>query len=208
MLEMNSFDTICHEHLEYYALAPMERLFAEHNLEVVDVHLNDINGGSFRIVVGHAGKTKPSAEAQGRMQQLRMKEFDLGLDTDAPFAAFRKNIKKIRSDLLAFLRKAKAQKKLVHGYGASTKGNTTLQYCGLNPGLVSAIADRNSDKWGSRTIGTDIPIISEEESRQRKPDYYLVLPWHFIEEFKKRESEFLARGGKFIMPMPNVHLVN
>jgi hypothetical protein len=207
MLEMNSFDTICHEHLEYYALAPMERLFAEHDLEVVDVHLNDINGGSFRIVVGHAGKTKPSPEAQARLQQLRMKEFDLGLDTDAPFAAFRRNIKKIRADLQAFLRKAKAQKKIVHGYGASTKGNTTLQYCGLNPTLVSAIADRNPDKWGSRTIGTNIPIISEEESRKRKPDYYLVLPWHFIEEFKKRESEFLARGGKFIMPMPNVHLV-
>jgi hypothetical protein len=207
MLEMNSFDTICHEHLEYYALAPMERLFAEHDLEVVDVHLNDINGGSFRIVVGHAGKTKPSPEAHARMQELRMKEFDLGLDTDAPFAAFRKNIKKIRSDLQAFLKKAKAQKKVVHGYGASTKGNTTLQYCGLNPNLVSAIADRNPDKWGSRTIGTNIPIISEEESRKRKPDYYLVLPWHFIEEFKKRESEFLAGGGKFIMPMPNVHLV-
>ena len=207
MLEMNSFDTVCHEHLEYYALAPMERLFAEHDLEVVDVHLNDINGGSFRIVVGHAARTKPSPEAQTRVQQLRLKEFELALDTDAPFARFRSSIKKIRKDLLTFLKKAKAEKKLVHGYGASTKGNTTLQYCGLTLDLVRAIADRNEDKWGSYTIGTNIPIISEEESRKQKPDYYLVLPWHFIEEFKKRERDFLARGGKFVLPMPEVRLV-
>lgn len=207
MLAMNSFDTICHEHLEYYALAPMERLFAEHDLEVVDVHLNDINGGSFRIVVGHAGKTKPLPEASSRVQQLRLKEFELALDSDAPFAVFRNNIKRIRKELLAFLRKARAQKKLVHGYGASTKGNTTLQYCGVTPDLVRAIADRNEDKWGSYSIGTNIPIISEEESRKQKPDYYLVLPWHFIEEFKKREKEFLARGGQFVLPMPEVRFV-
>lgn len=207
MLAANSFDTICHEHLEYYALAPMERLFAEHELEVLDVHLNDINGGSFRIVVGHAGKTKPSSEAQDRVQALRLKEFELALDIDTPYALFRKQIRKIRKDLVAFLRKAKTQKKLVHGYGASTKGNTTLQYCGLTPSLVPAIADRNPDKWGSSTIGTNIPIISEEESRRQKPDYYLVLPWHFIDEFKRREHEFLSRGGKFVLPMPEVRLV-
>lgn len=208
MLEMNSFDTICHEHLEYYGLAPMERLFAEHGLEVVDVTLNNINGGSFRIAVGHAGRFKPSAEATERVQQLRLKEFEMGLDTDAPYAVFRRNIKKIRTDLKAFLRKAKAQKKLVHGYGASTKGNTTLQYCEVTPDLMPAIADRNEDKWGSHTIGTNIPIISEEQSRKLKPDYYLVLPWHFIDEFKVREKEFLARGGKFVLPMPEVKLVS
>jgi len=181
MLEMNSFDTICHEHLEYYSLAPMERLFADHQLEVLDVTLNNINGGSFRITVGHAGRLNPSQEASARLQQLRLREFELALDTDAPYALFRKHIQKIRKDTLAFLKKAKAQKKLVHGYGASTKGNTTLQYCGLSAELVPAIADRNPDKWGSCTIGTNIPIISEEESRKRKPDYYFVLPWHFID---------------------------
>lgn len=207
MLEMNSFDTICHEHLEYYALAPMERLFAEHDLEVLDVTLNDINGGSFCIAVGHAGRITPSEAATARVQDLRLKEFEMALDTDVPFAAFRKNIAGIRTDLLAFLKKARAQKKLVHGYGASTKGNTTLQYCGITPKLVPAIADRNQDKWGSYTIGTNIPIISEEDSRKQKPDYYLVLPWHFIEEFKRREAAFLGRGGKFVLPMPTVHLV-
>jgi SAM-dependent methyltransferase len=197
MLDINSFDTICHEHLEYYALAPMERLFAEHQLEVIDVELNDINGGSFRIAVGHAGRVK----------QLRLREFEMALDTDAPYAVFRKNISKIRRDLRTFLKKAKAQKKLVHGYGASTKGNTTLQYCGVTPDLLPAIADRNPDKFGTKTVGTNIPIISEEASRKQKPDFYFALPWHFIEEFKKRERDFLNRGGKFVMPMPQVHFI-
>jgi len=207
MLKMNSFDTICHEHLEYYSLAPMERLFAEHDLQVVDVTLNDCNGGSFRLCVGHAGMTKPSDAARARVQKLRVEEFEMALDLDKPYAIFRKNIEKIRKNLRAFLARAKKQKKLVHGYGASTKGNTTLQYIGVTPDLVPAIADRNPIKHGTRTIGTDIPIISEEESRKQKPDYYLVLPWHFIAEFKKREGDFLKRGGKFVLPMPEVHLI-
>jgi len=207
MLRMNSFDTICHEHLEYYSLAPMERLLAEFELEAVDVTLNDSNGGSFRVAVAHAGKVKPSEEASGRLQQLRLSEFDLALDTDAPYSVFSKNIKKIRNDVRAFLKKAKAQKKLVHGYGASTKGNTTLQYCGVTPDLLPAIADRNEDKWGTTTVGTNIPIISEADSRKQKPDFYFVLPWHFIKEFKQRESEFLERGGKFVVPMPHVEII-
>ena len=150
---------------------------------------------------------KSSPEAQERVQQLRLKEFELALDTDAPYATFRKNIETIRKDIRSFLKKAKAQKKLVHGYGASTKGNTTLQFCGITPDLLPAIADRNEDKWGTKTVGTNIPIISEEASRKQKPDYYFALPWHFIEEFKKREIEFLNRGGKFVMPMPKVYFV-
>ncbi|MCX6884403.1 MAG: class I SAM-dependent methyltransferase [Verrucomicrobia bacterium] len=207
MLEMNSFDTICHEHLEYYSLAAMERLFAENGLEVWDVMLNDVNGGSFRIFVGHAGRVKPTEEARLRVQQLRLKEFDMAIDTDAPYATFRKEIELLKKQTIAFLKKAKAQKKLVHGYGASTKGNTTLQYYGITPDLMPAIADRNEDKWGSHTIGTNIPIISEEDSRKLKPDYYFVLPWHFINEFKRRETEFLARGGQFVLPMPKLTFI-
>lgn len=206
MLTMNSFDTICHEHLEYYSLAALERLFNDHHLEVLDVHLNDVNGGSFRLVVGHAGQHQIKPEWNDRVQNLRIHEFELALDTDAPYAEFRKNIEKIRTDLQAFLKKAKSEGKLVHGYGASTKGSTTLQYCGVDSTLVSAIADRNPRKWGQYTIGTQIKIISEEESRAAKPDYYLVLPWHFLPEFKKREVDFLKRGGKFLVPMPTVHL--
>jgi SAM-dependent methyltransferase len=207
MLGMNSFDTICHEHLEYYSLAPMERLLAEFQLEAIDVTLNDSNGGSFRVAVAHAGKIKPSGEACDRVQQLRLSEFELALDTNAPYAQFNKNIKTIRNEVRSFLKKAKAQKKLVHGYGASTKGNTTLQYCDVTPDLLPAIADRNEDKWGTTTVGTNIPIISEVESRKQKPDFYFVLPWHFIKEFKQREREFLERGGKFVVPMPHVEVI-
>ena len=129
------------------------------------------------------------------------------LATDAPYAVFRKNIEQIRKDLRAFLLKAKKQKKLVHGYGASTKGNTILQYAGVTPDLMAAVADRNPVKWGSYTIGSNIPIISETDSRKQKPDYYVALPWHFMAEFKKREADFLKRGGKFLLPMPTVHLI-
>lgn len=207
MLQRNSFDTICHEHLEYYSLATLERLFGEHGLEVLDVRLNDVNGGSFQLVVGHAGKHPRHPERAKRVQDLRISEFELALDTDEPFARFRKNIETIRRDLKEFLTQARKEGKLVHGYGASTKGNTTLQFCDLTPDLLPAIADRNPRKWGTKTIGTNIPIISEEDSRAAAPDYYLVLPWHFLEEFKERESAFLARGGRFVICMPQVHLV-
>lgn len=207
MLRMNSFDTICHEHLEYYSLAPMERLLAEYQLEVIDVTLNDSNGGSFRVAATHAGGIKASEEARERVQQLRLSEFELALDSDGPYTVFNKNIKKIRNDVRSFLKKAKAQRKLVHGYGASTKGNTTLQYCGITPDLMPAIADRNEDKWGTTTVGTNIPVISEAESRRQRPDFYFVLPWHFINEFRQREREFLERGGKFVVPMPHVHVI-
>lgn len=208
MLDVNSFDTICHEHLEYYSLAVLERLFGECGLEVVDVHLNDVNGGSFRLCVAHAGRVKPSMEAATRVQELRVREFEMALDTDAPYAEFRANIERIRVELQTFLKKAKAEGKLVHGYGASTKGNTTLQYCGITGDLLPAIADRNPRKWGSYTIGSRVKIISEEESRAAKPDYYLLLPWHFLAEFKTREKDFLDRGGKFVVPFPQVHLVD
>ncbi len=115
---------------------------------------------SFRIAVGHAGKIQPSTEAHERVQQIRVREFEQAFDTDAPYALFRKNIEKIRRDIRAFLKKSKAQKKLVHGYGASTKGNTTLQFCGITPDLLPVIADRNEDKFGTHTVGTNILIIS------------------------------------------------
>jgi hypothetical protein len=105
------------------------------------------------------------------------------------------------------LKKAKKQGKLVHGYGASTKGNTILQYAGLDSSYIEAAADRNPDKFGSETIATKIPIISEEDSRAMNPDYYLALPWHFLDEFLEREQEFLKRGGKFIVPLPEVRVV-
>jgi SAM-dependent methyltransferase len=207
MLEMNSFDAIVHEHLEYYSLAVLERLFAEEGLEVVSAELNDINGGSIRLFIGRAGQLQQTPEQFRAVQTLRIREFELALDAPEPYEKFRDNAEQVRDELAALLRELKAEGKVVHVYGASTKGNTILQYAGIDASLVSHAADRNPDKWGSETIATRIPIISEEESRAMQPDFYLALPWHFLDEFLERETEFLGRGGRFIVPLPTVRIV-
>lgn len=207
MLEMNSFDAIVHEHLEYYSLAVLERLLAEEGLEVVQAQVNDINGGSIRLFIGHHGKLAQSEEQFRAVQALRIREFELALDSPVPYEAFRTNAEKVRDDLAALCRRLHEEGRVVHVYGASTKGNTILQYAGIDATLIPYAADRNPDKWGSETIATRIPIISEEDSRAMEPDYYLVLPWHFLDEFVERETEFLARGGRFIVPLPEVRIV-
>jgi C-methyltransferase-like protein/methyltransferase family protein/putative zinc binding protein len=207
MLEMNSFDAIVHEHLEYYSLAVIERLISEEGLEVVNAELNDINGGSIRLFIGHHGQLDQSPEHAKAVQRQRIREFELALDSPEPYEEFRRNAEKVRDDLASLVRKLKDEGKTVHIYGASTKGNTILQYAGIDRELVPYAADRNPDKWGSETIRTQIPIISEEDSRAMKPDYYLVLPWHFLDEFLEREQEYLSGGGKFIVPLPEVRVV-
>lgn len=207
MLEANAFDAIVHEHLEYYSLAVIERMVGEAGLEVVAGELNDINGGSIRLFIGHREAHQQTPEQVEALQRLRVKEFELELDSPAPYEAFRQRVEKVRDDLLATCRQIRDEGKTIHVYGASTKGNTILQYAGIDHTLIEAAADRNQDKWGSETIGTRIPIISEEESRAANPDYYLALPWHFLDEFLEREHEFLARGGKFLVPLPEVRLV-
>ncbi len=136
-----------------------------------------------------------------------MKEFELALDAPEPYEEFRLGAERVRDDLVALCTRLHGEGKKMHVYGASTKGNTILQYAGIDGSLIEAAADRNPDKWGSETIGTKIPIISEEDSRAMKPDYYLALPWHFLAEFLEREQEFLQRGGKFIVPLPEVRVV-
>ncbi len=207
MLEANAFDAIVHEHLEYYSLAVIERLIAEEGLEVVSAELNDINGGSIRLFIGRAGKHQRTPEQQEALMALRVKEFELALDSPEPYERFREGAERVRDDLLATCRRLHDEGKTIHVYGASTKGNTILQYAGIDHTLVAAAADRNPDKWGSETIGTKIPIISEEDSRGMNPDYYLALPWHFLEEFLEREQDFLQRGGQFIVPLPDVRLI-
>jgi hypothetical protein len=207
MLEANAFDAIVHEHLEYYSLAVIERLIGEEGLEVVSAETNEINGGSIRLYIGHAGQHQRSQEQQQALTALRVKEFELALDSPEPYEAFRLSAERVRDDLVAMCGKLHAEGKKIHVYGASTKGNTILQYAGLDHSCIEAAADRNPDKWGSETIGTQIPIISEEDSRAMSPDYYLALPWHFLDEFLEREQEFLGGGGKFIVPLPEVRLV-
>jgi len=204
MLEQNSFDAIVHEHLEYYSLAVIERLLGGFGLECVRAELNDINGGSIRLYIGHEGRLARTKQHDDGLQQLRIREFELALDSPEPYERFRLNAERVRDELLQTCEELVEAGNSIHVYGASTKGNTILQYAGIGPDLVPFAADRNPDKWGSETIATHIPIISEEESRNLKPDYYLALPWHFLDEFLERETEFLDRGGKFIVPLPEV----
>ena len=203
MLKYNSYDTICHEHLEYYALRQIDRL-AEHNgLRVFDAELNDTNGGSSRLYICHENALH---RATRRLVDLRAAEQSYGLNIQVTYDAFRQRCAKLREELRTLIKTEVARKKRIHIYGASTKGNTILQYCGLDHSLIEAAADRNPEKSGARTPGTNIPIVSEEESRGMRPDYFLVLPWHFRKEFIQREREFLARGGKFIFPLPQLEI--
>lgn len=207
MLELGQFDAIVHEHLEYYSLAVIERLLAEAGLGVVRAELNDMNGGSIRLFIRRAGRFAAEGEDLENLQRIRIREFEMALDAPEPYERFAAVAEGVRDELAALCRGIVEEGKTIHVYGASTKGNTILQYAGIDSTLIPYAADRNPDKNGSETIGTGIPIVSEEQSRELKPDYYLALPWHFLEEFLDREREFLARGGKFIVPMPTVRVV-
>jgi len=209
MLSQNAFDNICHEHLEYYSLLSLENLLQRHDLEVFDVELNDVNGGSFRIYIKHknkgaGGNIYIASEAGERVSRLRESETELHLDKREIYDEFAKRIYELREQLILFIKKEHIAGKKIYVYGASTKGNTLLQFYNLDTNLIGAAAERNPDKWGKKTIGTMIPIISEEQAREDKPDYFFILPWHFLEEFRKREADFLNAGGKFIIPLPTL----
>ena len=206
MLSHNAFDTIVHEHLEYYHLDALEFLLSKFDLKVGDIQLNDINGGSFRVVVQHKEKSFDNNSLE-HITELREKEKNLNLHTAQPFDDFIKKINDEKDKLVTFIKNEVLAGKTVHCYGASTKGNTLLQFYNLDKKLIQFIADRNPDKWGRRTIGTDISIISEEESHSMNPDYFLILPWHFIKEFKERETNYLKNGGKLIIPLPQFKII-
>ncbi len=208
MLKMNSYDTICHEHLEYYSLAVIEFILSRAGMKIFNVNQNSINGGSIRCYATHINNNcykKPQFESNLRM--MRNDEFDLSLDLDLPYKDFQESANLNKKELLSLLIKLKNDGKSIHIYGASTKGNTILQWCGIDFRLIEAASERNPDKYGAKTLGTDIPIISEAESRAMNPDYYLVLPWHFKEEFIEREKVSLDKGVGFIFPLPNVEII-
>ncbi len=208
MLRQNSYDTICHEHLEYYSLAVIETILKRADMGMIQVGLNDVNGGSMRCYATHTTnfKFKKRAFLQA-LESLRQEEFDLELDTDKPYRNFQERINVHREELTSLIKKLKRDGKTIHLYGASTKGNTILQWCQIDHGMISYAADRNPDKHGAKTLGTDIPIISEAASRAMKPDYYLVLPWHFKKEFLAREKKSLDKGIGMIFPLPTIAVV-
>jgi hypothetical protein len=205
MLRLDSFDTICHEHLEYYSLAVIEIILKKAGMRLFKILFNDINGGSVRCYATHdTNIAYDTPEEIKLLNDTRQAEFDLELDTDRPYEEFWVRINKLKDELHGLLVKLKSEGKKIHIYGASTKGNTILQWCNIDNTIIDYAAERNPDKYGAITLGTNIPIISEADSRAMNPDYYLVLPWHFKEEFLEREKETLEKGIGLIFPLPKV----
>lgn len=204
MLETGPYDTVCHEHVEYYALAQIKWMLDRAGMKILDVELNSVNGGIFSVTAAKANAPLPDDRA-GVARMLEDERARLG--TMAPYEAFGQGALKHRDDLIAMVRGIKARGNTVVGYGASTKGNVILQFCGLGPEDLPCIAEVNEDKFGCFTPGSGIPIVSEEEARAMKPDYLLVLPWHFRENIVQREQAFLRSGGKPIFPLPEIAVV-
>lgn len=216
MIKQLAFDNICHEHIYYYTLTSMRKLLESNGFKIVDCQLNDVNGGSFRLYImknitenNERFYTQPYRDVcEFRLNSLYALEKSLNLEDVDTWLEFFKNIENLKNEVTSFIKTEKKKGKTIWGYGASTKGNTLLQYFELDNTLIDGIADRSSYKWGLKTIGTNIPIFSEDEMRKAKPDYLLILPWHFINEFKKREEDYLKEGGQFIVPCPTFKIVN
>ncbi len=202
ILKRNAFDGICHEHVAYYSLATLERLLGMHGLHVFDAKLIDLNEGSIRLYVS----SSPRGESE-RLLEIRKLEKAAELDSLEPYRAFSDRVAMIKGEVRRFLERAREQGAEVNAYGASTKGNTLLQYFGIGPDLVAAIWERQPQKWGRETVGTRIPIIPEAVGRVRFPHFLFVLPWHFADEFVKREQDYLQHGGQMVVPLPNFTVV-
>jgi SAM-dependent methyltransferase len=206
MLERNAYDTVCHEHLEYYALRQIKHMTDRAGIKILDVQFNDTNGGSFAVTAAH--RSHPQPEATKKIEDVLVEEQALGIHTRAPFDAFRERIFRHRDEMIGLLSRLRAEGKVVAGLGASTKGNVVLQFCGFDESTIQFISEVNPDKFGCFTPGSGIPIISETEARARRPDYLLVLPWHFRENLILREQEYLAEGGRMILPLPEIQIVS
>ncbi len=205
MLQTNSYDTLCHEHLEFYSLQVIKDLLENNGMRVIDVQTNDVNGGSFAITAGK--KDGPFQSNNAVINWMLKQEKRMGLDTIEPYLAFAERMVQHKESLRDLIDSLVAAGKTIFGYGASTKGNVLLQYCNLTRKEIPYIAEVNPNKFGSFTPGTLIPIISEAEAKAMKPDYFLVLPWHFKHHILAREKEFLKNGGKFIFPLPEIEII-
>jgi predicted Rdx family selenoprotein len=214
MIKQLAFDNICHEHIYYYSLFNIQKILKDCCIDIVDVQLNDTNGGSFRIYCMKQNSDKSKFGTQPfrdvcnfRINSVLEYEKTLNLTDREMWLNFFDKINNLKEKTVSFIKKEKSKGKKIWAYGASTKGNTLLQYFELDNTLIDGIAERSFYKFGLKTIGTNIPIFSEDDMRKVNPDYLLVLPWHFINEFVERESEFLKNGGKFIVPCPNFEVI-
>ena len=205
-LRATSYDTVCHEHIEYYSMLSVRKILDLAGMKIVDVTLNDINGGSFAVTAcKDTNKDIPVNSAV--IDWLIEEEYKMGLDTLDPYLQFAERANAHRDSLVSLLRGLREAGKSVYGYGASTKGNVLLQWCGLTSKDITAFGEINPDKYGCVTPGTNIPIISETEVKAAKPDYMIVLPWHFKPGILQREKEYRNAGGKFIFPLPYIEIV-
>ena len=205
MLRMNSYDTICHEHLEFYSFKVVKQLVESCNMRIVDVQMNAINGGSFSVTACKKNASFPSNYPI--IHWMLKQEDNMGLDTPKPYRDFEERVFNHKKNLTELINALIDGGKKIFGYGASTKGNVLLQFCNITENQIPFIADVNIDKFGSFTPGTNIQIVSEEEAKEMKPDYFLVLPWHFKYNILEREKDYLTNGGKFIFPFPEIEIV-
>lgn len=205
MLKKNSYDTICHEHLEYYSLKSIKNIFEKSNFKIIDIQFNDINGGSFAISV--AKKSSHYKESIKLIKNIEKQEDKKKVNAIKTYKIFFEKIKIQKRKLIKFLKVAKKNNKTVMGYGASTKGNVILQYSKINSQLLTKICDVNIEKNGSYTPGSKIEIISEDIAKKNIPNYFLVLPWHFKNFILKKEKELIAKGTKFVFPLPRFKII-
>lgn len=201
MLDTNSYDTVCHEHLEFYALRQIKWMADRVGFRIIDVEFNDINGGSFSVTVK---KANGDASVIPLVQTILSDEYALGLDTLRPYKEFSDRVVRTRKDLLEFIAEAKAAGKTVAVLGASTKGNVLLQYCGLTVQQVDCVGEVNAEKFGCYTPGTWLPIVPEHELFAKVPDYMIVLPWHFRSFFTSNKK---LSGMNLVFPLPEVEVV-
>jgi hypothetical protein len=205
MIKNTSYDTICHEHLEYYGLKQIKWLMDKVGFKIIDVAFNDSNGGSFCLTVAKNKSNYSSNEAL--IKAIIQEEEDGGFNQLAVYEEFKMKVLRHKHDLLEFVAGLRKAGKKVFGYGASTKGNVILQYCGLTAADIPYIAEVNENKFGRVTPGTNIPIISEKEAKALRPHHFMVLPWHFKEHIINREAQYLSDGGNLIFPLPRLEVL-
>ncbi len=209
MLEKNDYPNICHEHVTYYSLATFMEVLKRGGMRLIDVDQNDVNGGSIRtIAVKNDSILQPSEAASAKIRAVLESERLLGLSKLGTYKAFASKVRRMRRELRTLIDAYATAGKKIGVYGASTKGNTMLQYCGLSFPVIAAAYDRNPEKVGRVTVASHIPIVSDRDLRLNKPDVLLVLPWHFREEFLHRERKFLQSGGVMIFPLPTLEVVS
>jgi hypothetical protein len=204
ILKKKMFDTICHEHLEYYSSKIIIDMCKDNGLKVIDISENDINGSSKQFFISHSKSTYIINVK--KIKKILLEEKKMKITSKKTILKFFQEINIIKFKLLKLIKKIKLKNQSIHGYGASTKGNVLLQYFGIGNNYLDYIAERNPKKYNLYTPGSNIKIISEKESRDKKPNFYLVLPWHFKKEILNREKKIRSKGVKFIFPLPKLKI--